>query len=200
MTSIRKRRPRAFPAWRGAGRGAGASRRAPPNINFVVCDGGQRFVVRIGDDIPVHQVVCDLGSARYRLRHMPPGFRPEAVHAEGGGRRVMRFVDMRHARPRGISADPKKRPRFLILLPRCHSEAPKNPRGPVLMFCAFHVLRDYAATLAEGRSRWLPEVPRLLATAERVERELGPIGSGVRPQRPPALEFPHRRRRAAVAD
>jgi thiamine kinase-like enzyme len=66
-------------------------------------------------------------------------------------------------------------PRVVHLVRRCHCEVPKHLRGPMLMFWPFHVLNDYAATLAAGRSRWGPEVPRLIATAGRVERVLGPI-------------------------
>jgi thiamine kinase-like enzyme len=37
------------------------------------------------------------------------------------------------------------------------------------------VLRDYARTLTEGRSRMVPELPRLMAIADRLEEAVGPI-------------------------
>ena len=129
-------------------------------------------MVRIGDDIPVHQVMRFNERAASLAAHAA-GLSPEVVHAEPGAL-VMRFVDGRTLAPEDVRR-PEMLPRVVELVRRCHREVPKHLRGPVLMFWPFHVLRDYAATLAEGRSRWLPEVPRLLATAERVERELGPI-------------------------
>ncbi len=39
----------------------------------------------------------------------------------------------------------------------------------------FQVLRDYAGTLRDGGSRMLPELPRLLEIAERLEDEVGPV-------------------------
>src|SRR3954468_3882803 len=142
------------------------------NTNFVVRDRGERFVVRIGDDISVHQVMRFNERAASIAAHAA-GLSPEVIHAEPGAL-VMRFVDGRTLAPEDVRR-PEMLPRVVELVRRCHREVPRHLRGPVLMFWPFHVLRDYAATLAEGRSRWLPEVPRLLATAERVERELGPI-------------------------
>jgi len=39
----------------------------------------------------------------------------------------------------------------------------------------FHILRDYAATIREGKSRWIPELERLLAAAAALEAAVGPI-------------------------
>ena len=49
-------------------------------------------------------------------------------------------------------------------------------RGPVLMFWPFHILRDYAATLREGKSRWSARAatpPRLRPRGSK--RSIGPI-------------------------
>jgi thiamine kinase-like enzyme len=43
------------------------------------------------------------------------------------------------------------------------------------MFWAFHVLRSYAHTLEELGSRHRDKLPRLLATAQELERAVGPI-------------------------
>jgi thiamine kinase-like enzyme len=114
---------------------------------------------------------------RSHARAAPPaahaaGLSPEVIHAEPGAL-VMRFVEGQTLAAEDVRR-PETLPRVVDLVRRCHRELPGHLRGPVLTFWPFHVLRDYAATLRQGRSRWLAEVPRLIATAERVERELGP--------------------------
>ena len=52
---------------------------------------------------------------------------------------------------------------------------PQHLRGPALIFWVFHILRDYAATLHEGKSRWIPELPRLLRAAAALEAAIGAI-------------------------
>jgi thiamine kinase-like enzyme len=171
MPADPKARAEALPCWRGPVTaeplGGGMT-----NVNFVVRDGAENFVVRIGDDLPVHQVMRFNERAAALAAHAA-GLSPEVVHAEPGAL-VMRFVEGRTLTPEDVRR-PEMLPRVVDLVRRCHREIQKHLRGPVLMFWPFHVLRDYAATLQEGRSRWVPELPRLLAVAARVEGMLGPI-------------------------
>jgi thiamine kinase-like enzyme len=142
------------------------------NKNFVVQDRRGRFVVRIGDDIPVHQVIRfnELAASRAAAA---AGLSPEVVHHEPGAL-VFRFIDGKtltaeDVRPRAMLV------RILPLIRRCHRELPQHLRGPILIFWAFHIVRDYAATLREGRSRFLPEIPRLLEASAALEAMVGPI-------------------------
>lgn len=142
------------------------------NKNFLVEDRGQRFVVRVGDDIPVHQVMRFNEAAASRAA-AAAGLSPEVVY-QAPGAIVFRFIEGKtlaaeDVRPRAMLT------RILPLIRRCHHEIPRFLRGPVLIFWVFHILRDYAATLKDGGSRWLPELPRLLAAAERLEKLVGPI-------------------------
>lgn len=142
------------------------------NKNYVVRDRGDRFVVRVGDDIPVHQVMRfnELAASRAAAA---AGLSPEVVH-QVPGIIVFRFIDGRTLE----ATDVRPRPmltRILPLIHRCHRELPKHLRGPVLIFWVFHILRDYAATLREGKSRALGEMPRLLAAAAELEAIVGPI-------------------------
>jgi thiamine kinase-like enzyme len=171
MTADPKARAEALPCWRGPVTaeplGGGMT-----NVNFVVRDGAEKFVVRIGDDIPVHQVMRFNERAAARAAHAA-GLSPEVVHAEPGAL-VMRFVEGRALAAEDVRR-PEVLPRIVDLVRRCHREIPRHLRGPALMFWPFYVLRDYAATLREGQSRWVAELPRLLAAAARVEGLLGPI-------------------------
>jgi thiamine kinase-like enzyme len=71
--------------------------------------------------------------------------------------------------------DPANLERIVALIRRCHHELPRHLRGPVLMFWVFHVIRDYAGTLRDGKSRSLPLLPKLLERAEKLEAAVGPI-------------------------
>ncbi|NGM45729.1 phosphotransferase family protein [Rhodobacter sp. SGA-6-6] len=142
------------------------------NRNFVVQDGARRAVVRIGDDIPVHQILRFNELAASKAAHAA-GVSPPVLHHEAGAL-VIGFIDGRTL----AAEDLRQRPMLeqaLALVARAHREIPRHLRGPVLAFWVFHICRDYAATLAEGRSRHLPLLPGLLADAARLETAVGPV-------------------------
>jgi thiamine kinase-like enzyme len=142
------------------------------NQNFVVEDAGERYFVRIGDDIPVHGVMRfnELAASRAAAA---AGVSPEVVYHESGAL-VMRFIEgetLDAARVREAAS----LERIVPLLKRCHDEIPKHLRGPTLMFWVFQVIRDYAGTLRDGNSRACDALPRLLEISSTLEREVGPI-------------------------
>lgn len=142
------------------------------NRNFVVTDGARRAVVRIGDDIPVHQILRFNELAASKAAHAA-GVSPPVLHHEPGAL-VIGFIDGRTL----AAEDLRQRPMLeqaLALVARAHREIPRHLRGPVLAFWVFHICRDYAATLAKGQSRHLPLIPALLAEAERLEAAVGPV-------------------------
>jgi thiamine kinase-like enzyme len=142
------------------------------NVNFVVADRGERFFVRVGEDIPIHGIlrVNELAAARAAEA---AGISPAVVYAEPGAI-AMRFVEGRTFGPEDVR-DPVNLDRIVDLIRRCHHDMPRHLRGPVLMFWVFHVIRDYAGTLREGNSRSLGLLPSLLERAERLEAAVGPI-------------------------
>ncbi|MFO1350418.1 MAG: phosphotransferase [Gammaproteobacteria bacterium] len=142
------------------------------NHNFRVSDGALQYVVRIGADILVHQVMRFNELAASRAAHAA-GLAPEVVYAEPGVL-VLRYIEGKTLTPEAIRARAMLE-RIVPLLRRCHHDVAKHLRGPVLAFWVFHVLRDYAHTLREARSRMAPELPALMAKAERLEQWVGPI-------------------------
>ena len=142
------------------------------NQNFVVEDAGNRFFVRIGDDIPIHGIMRfnELAASRAAAA---ADVSPPVIHHEPGAL-VMRFIegetlDEFRVRESGMLE------RIVPLVRRCHTEIPKHLRGPSLVFWVFQVLRDYAATLRDGGSRMADDLPRLLKIATTLEREVGPV-------------------------
>ncbi|MFQ5984442.1 MAG: choline/ethanolamine kinase family protein [Alphaproteobacteria bacterium] len=142
------------------------------NTNFVGRDGGKRYVVRIGDDIPVHGVMRFNELAASRAAGAA-GISPEVVYAEPGAM-VLRFVDGKTFAEEDVRKDENLR-RIVPLVRRCHFEIPKHFRGPGLVFWVFQVIRDYAETLKEGNHRLKDELPRLVAVGEQLEGTVGAI-------------------------
>lgn len=143
------------------------------NTNFTVRDRGRKFVVRIGDDIPVHHVSRKAELAAARAAHAA-GLAPEILHAEPGAM-VMPWIDGRTLTPEDVR-DPAMLGRIVPLLRRCHAEVGRRLEGPAPLFWVFHVCRDYARTLQRGRSRMLAELPRLMAMNDRLEALVGDVG------------------------
>jgi len=142
------------------------------NRNFRVTDAGRSAVVRVGDDIPVHQIMRFNELSASRAAHAA-GISPAVLHHEPGAL-VIDFVE-----GRTMTAEDLRQPELLGqalgLVRRAHRDIPRHLRGPALAFWVFHVLRDYAATLGEGASRHRPLLPGLLAEAEALEAAIGRI-------------------------
>lgn len=160
-----------LPIWRGpitASRlGGGIT-----NVNYLVTDQDRQVVVRIGDDIPVHQVLRFNELAASRAAHAA-GVSPAVLHHQPGAL-VIDFVQGRTLTAEDIRA-PENFDRVIDLVAEAHRAIPQHLRGPVLMFWVFHVLRDYAATLRDGASRHLAIIPALLEQATELERAVGPV-------------------------
>lgn len=142
------------------------------NANFLVEDGGRRYFVRIGDDIPVHGVMRfnELAASRAAAAC---GLSPNVVHAEPGAL-VFEFVDGKTLRAEDVRR-PEMLTRILPLIRKCHREMPLHVTGPALIFWVFHVLRDYGHSLAVGQSRHIAALPRLLGISAELENAVGPV-------------------------
>ena len=142
------------------------------NQNFIVEDGGARYFVRVGDDIPVHGVMRfnELAASRAAAA---AGISPEVVHHQPGAL-VMRYIEGKTFSEEDVRR-PENLQRIVPLVRRCHKEIPNHLRGPALVFWVFQVARNYAGTLRDDASRMLPELPRLLEIAGRLEKAVGPV-------------------------
>jgi len=142
------------------------------NTNFTVSDRGERFVVRIGDDIPIHGVMRFNEIAAARAAHAA-GISPEIVY-QGDGVFVMRFIKGRTFTEAEVR-EQQNLERILSLVQTCHTEIPKHFQGPALVFWPFHVCRNYIQTAREGNSRMMDALPRLLGINAELEKTVGEI-------------------------
>lgn len=161
-------RIRALPIWRSRVEpqplGGGIT-----NTNFVVEDEGAKFVVRLGDDIPRHNVMRfnELAAARAAEA---AGISPRLRHAEPG----LLVIDFIEGRTYGEEDVRANLPRVVELVRRAHVEVTRHLRGPALAFWTFHVLRSYLHALRDGDHRLKHDLPIYAALAARVEALVGP--------------------------
>jgi thiamine kinase-like enzyme len=134
------------------------------NESFTVEDAGRKFVVRLGRDFPMHHVFRDR-EREVSAAAFAAGFAPELVHAEPGVM-VFAFVEGKTFDAFDVQSHIG---RIAALVRDYHTDMPKHVRGPAALFWVFHVIRDYARTLEEGRSRMRPHLGRYLSLAEEFE-------------------------------
>jgi thiamine kinase-like enzyme len=142
------------------------------NLNVLVTDAVRRAVVRIGDDIPVHQIMRFNELAASRAAHSA-GISPAVLHHEPGAL-VIDFISGRTMTAADLQ-EPARLAEALDLVIRTHRHLPRHLRGPALTFWVFQTLRDYAATLVDGASAHCPLLPSLLDEATELERGVGRI-------------------------
>ena len=142
------------------------------NFNIRLEDQGRAFVVRVGEDIPVHQILRANELAAHRAAEAV-GLAPEIIHAAPGVL-VIAFITGKTLSEPDIRDDAMLA-RIVPVLKTCHGPAMAALRGPILSFWVFHVLRDYAATLRAGQSRHMPRLAGLLDNAASLEDAVGPI-------------------------
>ncbi len=164
-------RIQALPIWQGSVEATplGGGR---TNLNFTVADGAQKYVVRLGQGIPAHHVMRFNELAASRAAHAA-GLSPEVVFADHG-LTVIRHIESKTLGESDVG-QPRYLPRIVELMCRCHHDMPRHMRGPALMFWVFHVIRDYAATLAAHSSPYQAKVAHYLKIADNLETVIGPI-------------------------
>ena len=132
------------------------------NLSFVATDRSGKYVVRCGDDIPVHHVFRDRERAASRAAHCA-GLSPEIVHVEPGIT-VLRFIDGRTFGEADMRANI---PAIVGLLKTCHREVGRYLEGAANAFWVFHVIRDYVRLIGADA--------KYLALADRLEQKQVPL-------------------------
>ena len=142
------------------------------NVNLRVSDGEKTCVIRVGDDIPLHQVMRFNELAASRAAHAA-GLSP-AVLYNAPGFTVLEYIESRTLTEEDVR-HPEMLPRALDLVMRCHRDVPSYLRGPSLVFWVFHVIRDYAATLIGQGSPHAARIPELVSICNELEANAGPF-------------------------
>jgi len=142
------------------------------NVNFKVTDSGKQYVVRLGNDDPVHLISRSNEMASNKAA-FEAGVSPELVYHEAGVM-VVRFIEGKVFQEADVRNDANLL-RIIELLNRFHTQIPKYFREIPVMFWVFQVLRHYQALLLEGNSRHRNRLPELNEIANSLEKEVGKI-------------------------
>lgn len=142
------------------------------NLNFRAEDRSGVYAVRVGSDIPEHHVMrFNELSACYAAQaaEISPAVRYHEPNVT-----VSDFIDGHTLTPKDVQ-DTAMLDRIVDLIGHCHRDLPLNLRGPALIFWVFHVIRDYAAFLAESGSNHIKLLPDLVKIGNGLEQAAGPF-------------------------
>ena len=142
------------------------------NLNFKVVDGESSYVVRLGEDDPIHLI-----SRRNEIASCEAAFAigvsPELVYHEAGIL-VVRFVEGQVFSEADVR-NPDNLERILDILRRFHHEMPTHFYQVPVMFWVFQVFRHYHNLLARGDSAHVVRLPELAQIGRELETAVGPV-------------------------
>jgi thiamine kinase-like enzyme len=133
---------------------------------------GQRFAVRLGQDIPAHGVMRFNEQAAAQAA-AKAGISPK-IHFTAPGVLVSRLLPGRTLTPEEIRR-PENRSRIIALLKTCHGSMAEHLRGPLLAFWVFHIIRSYISDLTESGSRIAEHLQELGALNAWLEQTVGTV-------------------------
>ena len=134
------------------------------NASFTVNDASGKFVARVGEDYPFHQVSREREAIATRAA-FEAGLSPEVVHIENG-LMVVRHIDARTYQEADVRAN---REACVDMIVRCHRDMGRRIRGQGAIFWVFQILRDYAATLRSAGHARTSEIPRWMRVVDGLE-------------------------------
>ena len=137
------------------------------NHNFLIEDGGRRYVVRVGEDAPEH-AVYRFNEVTISIAAHAAGLSPGVVHHEPDVL-VLEYLDGARTLTVDDIRDPANLDRLIGLIGRCHMDLPGYLEVPGPMFWVFQVNRRYARIIAEGRARGRENLPVWMALNDRLE-------------------------------
>ncbi|WP_435256992.1 choline/ethanolamine kinase family protein [Thioclava sp. FR2] len=140
------------------------------NESWKVTDRKGMHVVRFGQDFPFHHVDRAREVMTARAAHSL-GFGPEVEFAAPGVS-VVAFVPSTTWQAQDVCAAPDQ---VGALLRRFHDTMPSQISGAAFLFWPFHVIRDYARTIAAGNSPFANDLPGYLDLAHRLEAAQVPM-------------------------
>lgn len=142
------------------------------NVNLTVMDGGKKYVVRLGDDIPEHGVMRwnELALSQAAAQ---AGIAPEVIHHEPGVL-VLNFLDAATLTEKDVR-DPDTLPRIIDLISRVHHDLGAGLTQPVLAFWPFQINRTYITRLTADGSVHKSILPDMLTHTKMLESATGPV-------------------------
>lgn len=140
------------------------------NASFTVTDRTGKYVARVGEDYPFHQVSRARENIASRAA-FDAGLSPEVIYAQDGIM-VLRHIEARTYTEADVQANAGA---CVEILRRCHRGMGKRIAGQGAIFWVFQILRDYAETLKAGNHRHVPDLPRWMTIVDQLEAAQVPL-------------------------
>ena len=142
------------------------------NVNVLVHDQGQKYVVRLGADIPEHGVMRwnELAISKAASR---AGLSPKVIYSAPGVL-VFEFIEGLTYSEEDVR-DTAKLERLVDFVGTMHRTLGTYLTEPVLAFWPFHVNRFYLTRLEADGSSHCAALPELLARNARLEAAVGKV-------------------------
>lgn len=145
------------------------------NSNFIVEDGGQRYVVRVGGDVPEHGIVRADDIAVSRAAYLA-GLAPEPIYAQADAQ-VIRWIDGDTLSEADIAA-PDMLARIVPLVRRCHDDLAGHLDGQSYFFDGLEACRAYGRALRDKGYRLASDIPAYL----ELGRRMAGVAAGLAPR------------------
>ncbi len=166
---VEEDRIRNLPCWNGAVE-ISVLHGGLSNANYLVQDASGKHVVRFGVDYPFHHVSREREVMVARAAHAA-GFAPEVQYASPGVM-VTQFLNAKTFGAADVRANAG---RIARLLQSFHVKMAPRISGPGFIFWAFHVNRDYVATLRTNKSRHIELLDTMLRHGAALEKAQVPL-------------------------
>ena len=139
------------------------------NQNFLVQENSNKFVVRLGDDIPEH-LVSRSNELIASKAASEANIGPKVIYSDKGIL-VLEYIESTTLTAKDVR---DKIDLIIPVLKKIHLEIPKNIFGQSLIFWVFHVIRNYAKFLKDNKSSYTNLLPDLLSQSAKLEKNSSP--------------------------
>ena len=139
------------------------------NQNFLVQENSNKFVVRLGDDIPEH-LVSRSNELIASKAASEANIGPKVIYSDKGIL-VLEYIESTTLTAKDVR---DKIDLIITVLKKIHLEIPKNIFGQSLIFWVFHVIRNYEKFLKDNKSSYTNLLPDLLSQSAKLEKNSSP--------------------------
>jgi len=139
------------------------------NQNFLIQENSNKFVVRLGDDIPEH-LVSRSNELIASKAASEANIGPKIIYSDKGIL-VLEYIESTTF----TAKDVRDKINLIIpILKKIHLEIPKKIFGQSLIFWVFHVIRNYEKFLKDNKSSYTNLLPDLLSQSAKLEKNSSP--------------------------
>ena len=139
------------------------------NQNFLVQENSNKFVVRLGDDIPEH-LVSRSNELIASKAASEANIGPKVIYSDKGIL-VLEYIESTTLTAKDVR---DKIDLIIPVLKKIHLEIPKNIFGQSLIFWVFHVIRNYEKFLKDNKSSYTNLLPDLFSQSAKLEKNSSP--------------------------